>query len=139
MLNSIDFAVRCCLMIRFNRPGGVQAAGEQLYPWREINSLHDAIVQAIPQQVRDPVAYTIQFDIPDEEPLAGTATRPVDKDREFSDLFNLADMDKLAGFTIQYTPNLLEHLRVVRFRNRKFRVTVYIFPHAHVLELLQNG
>ncbi|KAK3321727.1 hypothetical protein B0H66DRAFT_531095 [Apodospora peruviana] len=144
VLNSIDFAVRCCLMIRFNRPGGVQPGGEHLYPWLR-RSLRSTINGTIPRRIRDSGTYELrinQFPGMPGGPLTGTVKRPEDEldlDREFPDLFTLADMDKLTGFTIQYTSNLLEHLRVVRFRRRKFRVTVYIFPHAAVLTLLQNG
>ncbi|KAH8665270.1 hypothetical protein BGZ60DRAFT_516507 [Tricladium varicosporioides] len=59
--------------------------------------------------------------------------------RRFSDFFNLRDMEHLAGFEIYPTHNLLDHLLIIKYPERKFKSRVYIFYHASILKELMLG
>jgi hypothetical protein len=53
--------------------------------------------------------------------------------REFPDYFTLCSMNRLVGFEVHWTYNLLDHLRVRKLRKNGFTTHVYVFHHATVL------
>ena len=73
--------------------------------------------------------------------LTSTFPTPQDNEpiREFSDLFNLWDIKRLAGLEIRPTDNLLDHLLLQKHSDRKFTSTVFIFYHATLLRELIIG
>jgi hypothetical protein len=73
---------------------------------------------------------------------AGTGNARPDtssSDGRFSDFFNLRDMERLAGFEIYPTHNLLDHLLIIKHPERRFTSRVYVFYHASVLKELMLG
>lgn len=59
-------------------------------------------------------------------------------DRMFPAYFTLGDLEYMGNFNIVFTDNLLQHLRVVKQRDKFFKPTVYIFQHGTILEKLST-
>jgi hypothetical protein len=55
-------------------------------------------------------------------------------DERFSPLFTLRDMERLAGFKIQWTDNLSNHLLVKKELDGRFLVTLYVYSNTTLLE-----
>ncbi|KIW10657.1 hypothetical protein PV08_11621 [Exophiala spinifera] len=100
-------------------------------------------------------AYDLDLNTPAQQAL-GSIRSPgglldEDLDRTFSRLFSLRDMERLADFEIQFTPNLLNHLYVEKFKGerfswrslkfswKKFRPVVFIFQYATLLDQLRTN
>ncbi|RYP72794.1 hypothetical protein DL771_003978 [Monosporascus sp. 5C6A] len=99
-----------------------------------------AILADIPQQ--DPDGDELDVDEPDvKRDIPGPGGNPpnVGYDREFTDYFTLCGMNRLVGFQIQWTSNLLDHLRLRKLRANGFSTYVYVFHHAAVLERIGTG
>ena len=64
---------------------------------------------------------------------------PQNRDCEFSRFFTLRDMEHLSGFQIQWTNDIANHLKIVDYKQRKFRRSVLIFHHAVALKELDFG
>ena len=69
----------------------------------------------------------------------GPALEAKDKSRNFSDMLSLRDIEFLAGFKIEWTDNILDHLLIRTFPESRFETVVVIFHQATVLEELSKG
>ncbi|KAI1349151.1 hypothetical protein F5Y01DRAFT_327683 [Xylaria sp. FL0043] len=61
-----------------------------------------------------------------------------DYDRMFPGHFTLRDLVYMGNFNIVFTPNLLQHLRVTKPRDKSFRPIIYVFQNAVILEELSR-
>jgi len=63
----------------------------------------------------------------------------VDFNLEFPDYFTLCSISRLVGFKVEWTYNLLDHLRIRKPRQDGFSTHIYIFHHATVLNWIAAG
>lgn len=139
--NSIELAMRLWLMVGF---GTTPDPGVSRHTWDPNKSIDQALITFFPLAA-EPETYDINIDNGQYNGrYTGTFIRrndppEPDYDREFSSLFTLYDMCRLVGFEIIWTNNLLNHLLVRKYNNRRFNTTVYIFHQASVLDNLVHG
>ena len=134
-------------MLRFNNGGHNSTPGELFFEWAPTATLDEALSATFP--AFQPKRYGLDIN---RLPHPGNVVNAVlrgevrklddppepERDRIFSSLFNLRDMNYLADFVVQPTDNILQHLFIEKFRNREYRVTVFIFPHASLLAHLRD-
>lgn len=158
--NSIDIAVLAWGMVQFGKIS--TSPGEPAYPWIETDSLENAIRNFLPlagvvtnttgqgqtiarqgqaaqQQGQAPPAPTGTTNPATIAAIAETSQEEPDRDLELVGFFTLCDMDRLAGFAIRWTDNLLSHLLARRLREPGFTTTVFVFHHATILRHLKTG
>ncbi|KAK3364702.1 hypothetical protein B0T25DRAFT_576908 [Lasiosphaeria hispida] len=70
---------------------------------------------------------------------AAMSSQTVSHDVEFSDYFTLCGMERLVGFRIVWTHNLLDHLQLRKLRVARFSTHIHVFHHATVLHSLAIG
>jgi hypothetical protein len=113
-MNSIELVLRFWLMLHVGSAGFAPAAGVTEPPlrWRDQESINDIV----------------RLNFPKAENIG--------KNRKFSDLFNVYDLNRLGGFTIGRTENLLDHLSIQKYPGRKLKSVILIFHHVSVLKEL---
>lgn len=132
--NSIDFVIHVWLMLRFNSEVESRLLLERVFEWDPAQTLVQALLANFPTM--RPEGYDV-FQQPGHQHDRIVTPRE-DPERDFTSLFTLRDMEILGGFVIEPTDNILQHLYIQKFPDRKFRVQVFVFFHAAMLLRLRD-
>ena len=133
IINSIELGIRVWLMLYLGNAGFNGDPGALSHQWTRGISPNQILIESFPYTSKAE-EYEIRTNLFEGRIIKSSESSEPGKDLIFSDLFNLWDMQRLAGFEIVWTDNLLDHLLV-----QKFRTTVFVFHHAAVLQELRAG
>ncbi|KAL2270850.1 hypothetical protein VTJ83DRAFT_221 [Remersonia thermophila] len=143
LLSSIEFIVRCWLMINVNVVNDMPEKPPQQYPYPKprVKELPWLRTESLAQTIRknlDPYGYGSggaedgqQASWP-VSPMGKLRQGKVPETDEFSPYLNVVDMERIAGFKINWTNTLAEHLTL----RRKY---LYLFSQVTALRRLEQS